>query len=101
MKEPPAEAWFDVIADNFKVSIGMQTNNQNYVFMKEGVLVETPEQPPKGVVGFIKALGKAQPGREITASLTKDEVISLMAIVLTEDLAKILSFLNPFDLNAN
>lgn len=98
MKDPPAEAWFEVIADDFKVSIGMQTVEQNYVYVKEGVPSKTPEQRPKGFLGLIKAMASVLPGREITAGLTKDEVISLMVIVLTGDLIKIESFLNPYDI---
>jgi hypothetical protein len=94
--QPPAEAWFDIESDNYRLSIGMQSIEANYVYLCKGAPDEPQKKASKGFFGFLKAFAKANSGQDLTASLSKDQLVSFLVIILTDDLEKITSFLQPY-----
>jgi hypothetical protein len=93
--EPPAEAWFEIDSDNYRLSIGMRSLEDNYVSLHIGAPVE-PRKVSKGFLGFLKVMTSPSSGQDILASMSKDQLVSFLAIVLTDDLQRITSFLQPY-----
>jgi hypothetical protein len=97
-EEPPAEAWFEINGSNFRLSIGMRSNESNYVYLSKGAPEELQKKESKGIFGSLKAFAKAASVVDITASLSKDQLVSFLAIVFTDDFDKMWSFLQPYAL---
>lgn len=95
--EPPAEAWFDIVSNYFQLSIGMRSIESNYVYLKVGA-PEEQKKVSKGVFGFLKAFASANSGQQITASLSKDQLVSFLDVVLTDNPGDIATFLEPYAL---
>ncbi|MBI1795322.1 MAG: hypothetical protein HYR70_14190 [Chloroflexi bacterium] len=94
--EPSAEAWFDIVSDYFQLSIGMRSIESNYVNLHIGA----PSEPQKvsSFFGFLKFIANPNAGQDILASLSKDQLVSFLDIVLTDNLGDIAAFLEPYAL---
>jgi hypothetical protein len=95
-KEPPAEAWFEIEGEDYLVSIGMREEKSNYVYVRQKQPGETPAEKPKGLFGFLKAASKAMAVKDMTGQLSKDQMFAFLAVVFTEDIGQMWSYLKPF-----
>lgn len=87
--EPPAEAWFDVVGDGWYVSIGMREEETNYASLVLGA----PPEKPKGFLDILKRMVTA---RNLTASLTYDQVLEFLDVVLSGNVDAMITFLQPY-----
>jgi len=97
-EEPPAEAWFEIEGSDFYLSIGMRSDESNYVYLSKGKHEEPQKKELKGVRGFFKAISKMATVVDVTASMSKDQLVSFLPIIFTDDFDKLWSFMKPYAL---